>query len=216
MRLESFQVKVFRNVVDSGSIKVVDSTCIVGKNEAGKSSVIEALHRLNPAKPISFDLLDDYPRWLKKEHEIAGVIDDAVPITATFTFSDEEKIDLESRFGKGVLTKYELVAKRKYEGDLIIELAIDHAKFIKRFLDDNVEMPLKKKLSTAKTSTELLEVLGLISAEIGENNEPTPEAQAAKIAKAALQESIEGTGSLTAALERIVVDGVRNAPDFGV
>ena len=204
MRLESFQVKVFRNVVDSGSIKVVDSTCIVGKNEAGKSSVIEALHRLNPAKPISFDLLDDYPRWLKKEHEIAGVIDDAVPITATFTFSDEEKIDLESRFGKGVLTKYELVAKRKYEGDLIIELAIDHAKFIKRFLDDNVEMPLKKKLSTAKTSTELLEVLGLISAEIGENNEPTPEAQAAKIAKAALQESTEGTGSLTAALERIV------------
>ena len=74
MRLESFQVKVFRNVVDSGSIKVVDSTCIVGKNEAGKSSVIEALHRLNPAKPISFDLLDDYPRWLKKEHEIAGVM----------------------------------------------------------------------------------------------------------------------------------------------
>ena len=71
MRLKSFQVRLFRNVIDSGPIKVADSTCIVGKNEAGKTSIIEALHRLNPAKPCPLVLLDDYPRWLKKQH--AGV-----------------------------------------------------------------------------------------------------------------------------------------------
>jgi recombinational DNA repair ATPase RecF len=66
MRLKSFYVRVFRNIIDSGVIKVADSTCIVGKNEAGKSSTIEALNRLNPAKPRPLNLLDDYPRWLKK------------------------------------------------------------------------------------------------------------------------------------------------------
>src|SRR5665213_1893230 len=105
MRLKSFHVQVFRNVIDSGPIDAVDSTCLVGKNEAGKSSIIEALHRLNPAKPVPFILLDDYPRWLKKQHEIRGTIKDAVPITATFALSAEELATIETRFGVGVLSK---------------------------------------------------------------------------------------------------------------
>ena len=51
MRLSSFRVRVFRNIIDSGEIKVDDVTCLVGKNEAGKSALLEALHALHPAKP---------------------------------------------------------------------------------------------------------------------------------------------------------------------
>jgi recombinational DNA repair ATPase RecF len=116
MRLKSFHVRVFRNVIDSGPIEAVDSTCLVGKNEAGKSSIIEALHRLNPAKPMPFVLLDDYPRWLKKQHQIQDTIKHAVPITTTFTLSAEELAAIETRFGAGVLSKSEVVASRKYEG----------------------------------------------------------------------------------------------------
>ena len=39
-------------------------------------------------------VLDDYPRWLKKQHEILDQIKDAVPITATFQFAVAELHDL--------------------------------------------------------------------------------------------------------------------------
>lgn len=99
MNLASFRVRLFRNVIDSGTIKVLDNTCLVGKNEAGKSAILEALHRLNPAKPIPLNLLDEYPRWLKKAHEISGDIKKAVPIQATFALTSDEVSLINKRFG---------------------------------------------------------------------------------------------------------------------
>jgi AAA ATPase domain len=202
MRLKSFHVRVFRNVIDSGPIEAVDSTCLVGKNEAGKSSIIEALHRLNPAKPVPFVLLDDYPRWLKKQHEIRGTIKDAVPITATFALSSEELAAIEGRFGAGVLSQPEFVASRKYEGNILIELPIDHAQFVQTFSAAHVPPPLAAKLSGADTAQQLLAELVGISAEVATpGTEPTPEAQAAKLAKAELDKVLANAQSLTGALE---------------
>ena len=64
MKLKSFQVTKFRNIVDSGLIDLDEQvTCFVGKNEAGKSCMIEALYLFNPAYGEKFDLEDQYPRW---------------------------------------------------------------------------------------------------------------------------------------------------------
>ena len=63
MKLSSFHVSKFRNVVDSGPIKVDELvTCLVGKNEAGKSGLLEALYLFNPAYADKFDVEDQYPR----------------------------------------------------------------------------------------------------------------------------------------------------------
>src|SRR5688572_21950784 len=79
MQLRSFRVTYFRNIIDSGDIPVEPVTALVGKNESGKSAILQALHHLNPAKPpAALNLLDEYPRWLKKEHEITGEIGHAV------------------------------------------------------------------------------------------------------------------------------------------
>ena len=49
MKLTAFRVAKFRNIVDSERIQVDPSvTCLVGKNEAGKSALIEALYLFNP------------------------------------------------------------------------------------------------------------------------------------------------------------------------
>ncbi len=51
MRLAQFQVRKFRNIIDSGLINVeTDVTCLVGMNEAGKTAVLTALSRLNPSR----------------------------------------------------------------------------------------------------------------------------------------------------------------------
>ena len=91
MQLKSFRVRVFCNIVDSGSIPAEAVTCLVGKNESGKSALLQALHHLNPAKPqVSLNLLDEYPRWLKKEHEVSKEIEGAIPISAVFELADQE------------------------------------------------------------------------------------------------------------------------------
>ena len=68
MILRSFQVRKYKNVRSSGEVMVEDGvTCLVGKNESGKSALLQALYRLNPlptGHPERFDGLRDYPRRL--------------------------------------------------------------------------------------------------------------------------------------------------------
>jgi predicted ATP-dependent endonuclease of OLD family len=48
MRLKSVQIQNFRCVEDSNEFETGDITCLVGKNEAGKSAVLQALHFVRP------------------------------------------------------------------------------------------------------------------------------------------------------------------------
>jgi len=201
VRLKSFRVRLFRNIIDSGLIEVTDNTCLVGKNEAGKSALIGALHCLNPAKPIALELLDEYPRWLKKKHEISGEIQNAVPISATFEIEPEELQTLEESYGEGVLKNPQIIASRKYSGDMLVEIPIDHAAFIGTFLSQHVSEALKPHLKSPTTSQQLIEQLDAISKEASADNEPTPEAQAAKQARAELSKILKGPGTLTETLK---------------
>ena len=62
VQLRQFRVTNFRNVIDSGPISVDDSvTCLVGKNESGKTALLEALRRVNPVYTATFDAAEHYP-----------------------------------------------------------------------------------------------------------------------------------------------------------
>ncbi|MXV72682.1 ATP-binding protein, partial [Candidatus Poribacteria bacterium] len=48
MKLRKFTVKEFRSIWDSNAIEVDDKvTCLVGKNESGKTALLHALYRTN-------------------------------------------------------------------------------------------------------------------------------------------------------------------------
>lgn len=204
MQLKSFRVQMFRNVIDSGDIPVGPNTCLVGKNEAGKSSIIEALHRLNPAKPLtSFSLLDDYPRWLKKRHELTKEIDTAVPITATYALSDAEVLALEERFGLGVLASSDIIASRRYTGDMLLGISVDAERFMHQFIEDYDLDDLRDSLRDA-TPDEIPGRLEAISNAVDENSQPTAAAAAAKKARAAYKELLAGSKSLSDALDAAI------------
>ena len=50
MKLRRVQVTNFRSVEDSTPFTVGQITCLVGKNESGKTPILQALERLNPAE----------------------------------------------------------------------------------------------------------------------------------------------------------------------
>jgi AAA15 family ATPase/GTPase len=48
MILKNVHVENFRSVEDSGEFELGQVLCLVGKNEAGKTAVVQALAGLNP------------------------------------------------------------------------------------------------------------------------------------------------------------------------
>ncbi len=119
MRLLSFHVRKFRNVVDSGEVAVDPQvTCLVGKNEAGKSGMLEALYLLNPAYGEKFNVRDQYPRWLATKDRRAGSLEEHAPITVIFSLDDDDHAAVEEVLGEGVLKGKQLTIERDYAGDL--------------------------------------------------------------------------------------------------
>jgi predicted ATP-dependent endonuclease of OLD family len=104
MKLVSFEVDRFRNILASGSVPVDESvTCLVGKNESGKTNLLHALRALNPAPIVwKFDE-QQYPRWLQKVDRRSGEFEKALPINATFELTTSELDEFETVFGVGTL-----------------------------------------------------------------------------------------------------------------
>ena len=68
MRLRRFRVRAFRCVHDSGEITVGDLAAFVGRNESGKTTILQALTLLNRDEMVSdLDLCDEMVEELKSE-----------------------------------------------------------------------------------------------------------------------------------------------------
>ncbi|MDE0093482.1 MAG: AAA family ATPase [Gammaproteobacteria bacterium] len=59
---KSFRVQNYRNIVDSGWIELERVSAFVGRNESGKSALLKALHKFNPATKEPYDAVDEFPR----------------------------------------------------------------------------------------------------------------------------------------------------------
>ncbi|MBN8866778.1 MAG: AAA family ATPase [Solirubrobacterales bacterium] len=131
MRLKSFRVRKFRNVLDSGWVDVDEAvTALVGKNESGKTTLLEALYRFNPAHEASFDVIDHYPRWIEIPDRKAGVIESTTPIEVKFELDRGDVSVVESALGEGVLTGPELTVALSYEGRWTVTIPCDPQKAI--------------------------------------------------------------------------------------
>jgi len=72
MRLRKFRVRAYRCIHDSGEIKVGDLAAFVGRNESGKTTILQALTLLNREERVSeLDLCDEMTEELKSEVTLA-------------------------------------------------------------------------------------------------------------------------------------------------
>ena len=94
MKLENVQVTKYKCIEDSTPWKVDQVTTLVGKNEAGKSAILEALYKLNPVENDSSNFDNtDYPRRYALTDE--GLEDSKVANVLTTTWSlDEPDLEL--------------------------------------------------------------------------------------------------------------------------
>lgn len=85
MLLKDVRIRDYRSIEDSGVVSIdPDVTCLVGKNESGKTAFLQALHLLNPLNPIAQEVFVSHanaaltPRTRLKVARL--VIDEGWPI----------------------------------------------------------------------------------------------------------------------------------------
>ena len=72
MRLRKFRVRAYRCIHDSGEITVGDLAAFVGRNESGKTTILQALTLLNKDEIVSeLDLCDEMNEELKNKINLA-------------------------------------------------------------------------------------------------------------------------------------------------
>lgn len=136
MKLMSFRVQRYKNVLDSTEVSVEgDVTALVGMNESGKSTMLDALYRLNPVYGDKFVELDDYPRWRRSRDSRSENLQEVTPIEATFKLDSEDISALAAKLGEGVVSSDTVRVGRCYDGEVWVELAIDEKRFLRDVLE---------------------------------------------------------------------------------
>lgn len=93
-------------------------TCLVGKNESGKTAALQALARLNSARTEQFSLTEHYPRWLLTRDRKAGTAETAQPISVRFALDTADENVVAKCLGEGAMKDDTVSLSRGYDGKL--------------------------------------------------------------------------------------------------
>lgn len=115
MKLTHARIRNFRSIQDTGKFAIGDLCCLVGKNEAGKTATLSALHALLPhGEPRVFDVMADYPRRFAARYKERHPNGDAVVVETWWTMCDEAFGMLAEAFGEDALTSREFTLTKSY------------------------------------------------------------------------------------------------------
>jgi predicted ATP-dependent endonuclease of OLD family len=114
-RLDRFKVYNFRSIEESDWIDVADNSCLVGTNEAGKTNLLIALWKLNPANHEPIVPLDDFPRHLYSNYKANNHSED-VFIAADFILDDDLLREIATELGCDAEQVRRVLVRRKYSG----------------------------------------------------------------------------------------------------
>jgi predicted ATP-dependent endonuclease of OLD family len=122
-----------------------DVTCIVGKNESGKTAILEAIAKINyfdSDQRFKFDETFDYPKneWKTTDNPSQNSI-----VTISYRLEEKDKNAIQKIFGSKSLSFFEFSYTQKYDGSGIYRgVCIDEKEAI-IYLLSNIEITKEEK-----------------------------------------------------------------------
>ena len=131
MKLTSFRVRNYKLIRDFNDVPTGGITCLVGKNESGKTSLLKALYKLNPAVESHgfYDVANEYPKPDLENYQqaVSAGQGPATVTEATFQLDDTELAAIERIFGVGVLPERRFVLHKQYDNKRTFSLEVEES-----------------------------------------------------------------------------------------
>ena len=161
MKLAKVCVTDFQSVHDSTEFDIGDVTCLVGKNEAGKTALLQAMYRLRPIvdTDVGYSVTDDFPRRdvADYEHEIEEEKrKHAVVARLTYELDEADADAVAQIFGPKALTSRTLTISKAYEQkDVTFSLSVNDEAALQHILSGcSVPDETREALKSCSTPAE--------------------------------------------------------------
>ena len=166
MRITKVRVTDFQSIRDSTEFDIGDVTCLVGKNEAGKTALLQAMYRLLPIvdTDVGYSVTDDYPRRDVADYEHAIEEEErehAVVAQLTYELDDADAGAIAKVFGPKALASREITISKAYEQDTItFSVLVDDQAALHHILSGySVPEETRKAIESCSTPAEAKEVV---------------------------------------------------------
>lgn len=177
IKLTKATIHRYKSIETEQSFNVEDDvTVLVGMNESGKTSLLEALAKVNyfdeDDDSFKFNMTHDFPRKQKKAVEKTG--ETPVAVTLNYILSDDIIKTIEADVGVKIKSKEISYSKKYNNGGTFSSVSIDVKEFLsaklgndaEKYLDDfsvvKKEDEFNQVISKAKSNDETPEILSLL------------------------------------------------------
>ncbi len=162
IKLKKVEINKYKSFLEKQEIDIEDGvTRIVGKNESGKTALLEAISKFNyfdsRDDKFKFNATNDYPRGSLKKYEQDFPENDFEVIKCTFEISEELIEEIQKDIGKGVFNLKQIVISKKYNNCKSYLITTDEKVFIKNFLSKySIENEIKSALEKSENIDSLI------------------------------------------------------------
>lgn len=163
MQLSKVHITNFRSIDDAGEFSIVGSTCLVGKNEAGKTALLQALEAINPydESKKSYNKTRDYPRRYLNDYKSRHSDSEAVVASTTWELDAKDIEALETEFGVSCLASNSISVFKPYESEgRTWNIQLNEPKILEHLISQaKLDATEQNKLKNVKSVRELYTTL---------------------------------------------------------
>ncbi len=169
MILKTAHVTNFKCVKDSTSFGIdKDVTCLVGKNEAGKTAILEALYKLKPVRDDDgkFDVTKEYFRPSVLDYKPRHLKEPDVAIRTVWELEEGDCNELELVIGPAARETGLITISKRFDDSVSITFDLDEGDVVHGLLkSSDLESKEKGKYKSAQTVKELATQLAAVPEE---------------------------------------------------
>lgn len=157
MKLIEAHVTNYRNIIDAGPVVIGQTTCLVGKNEAGKTAFLKALEGLRSTDTAfsEYGKVTNYPRRYLADYDQNHADGDAQVIRTVWRLEAADIKILAAEFGADSITGDTVIVTKGYDGSSSTWIVpLNNGKALEHLIQKHKLTTEEKVVLGAATTTE--------------------------------------------------------------
>lgn len=165
MKLKEASVENYKIVENPTPFRLDQVTCLVGKNESGKSAILEALYKIKSVEAEHRDFTEfDYPRRRISIVEESGNLKNENVLTTVWEVEEPDIEAVIESVGFDPFTSYQVTLKKGYSNKLTWDIQIEYKEAVRRHVSNsNLNEREKEELNSITNTTDLIAHLKALS-----------------------------------------------------